>query len=766
MSGKNQNKGFIFEMAYRIAEHQAIAKKDGKYGYMDFDGEFITPFRYKLAFAFCEDVACVKEDECYAYIDKEGKQIFEWNGYMDSAFSEGLVRVCNKENNGEGFADKTGSIVVECIYDRVRAFSGGLAAVSKNGKWGFIDKAGTLAIDIRFDAANNFPKDGSGPAAVVIGKEKVFIDKTGQIVAKADFHAASEFWEGFAGLEKGGKWAVVDRSGKQVTDFEFDKLFDFHDGLACVAQNDLYGYINTTGKIVVPSIYESAFKRFREGLAAVCKDGLYGFIDTTGKVVIDFQYEDAYNITEGLACVQKNGKYGYIDKAGETVIPFQFEDAGPFNSGIAAVSNGKAWGFLTCEGEMITDYTFMSLDPSQRIIIDDDIYEMFDKYEKATDVPGFIAKLESIPGNGTLSPKAIDSLFIHTNNIIANCHNQNPPIDAFPVLEAFMRLFPEARCTEYREQLSYNAGAFISAIKNHKEYYQLIKKAYMDGPVDEDTASALYHIALRLARMGLTQEALAELHRIEESMDSTPYFSINPDDFPKEIQVEVVKIAKVFEQKKEARIAAYNAAQANETPMEGAPEDWWEHLPQLLEGNSDAFKAHFAPWAVTDECRAILERLAGRFTIATSRNNKLKLSFLDNNDDIIDLVLDPPYQHFSLELNQLPKSYRDVVELHNGVRIAGGPPEYPLIEGFKNNEIVVNIDGVKPDAQRYIPFGEAGQDFWIWDSSKKNAAGEPQMLLLDHGTDVKDAEPIAGQEIVGFGVGGLILRTLSAVIFA
>lgn len=171
---------------------------------------------------------------------------------------------------------------------------------------------------------------------------------------------------------------------------------------------------------------------------------------------------------------------------------------------------------------------------------DDDIYEMLSEPEKTTNVSAFIAKLEEMRESGIkLSSSGADSLILHTSNLIVNCLNKG--LDSFPVFEALVRTHPDARRRRFHDQIKYNVRNFIAAIKEHKEYYPQIKSAYMDGVIDDDNASGLYHIAVKLAGMGLVNEALVELKRVEESNASPTFTTINPDDFPEEMKGRVAE---------------------------------------------------------------------------------------------------------------------------------------------------------------------------------------------------------------------------------
>ena len=69
-------------------------------------------------------------------------------------------------------------ILCSNIVSHMLAFREELAAVKKDGKWGYVDKDGNLVIDFQYDFASDFRFD---IAEVRVGKERFFIDKSGQV---------------------------------------------------------------------------------------------------------------------------------------------------------------------------------------------------------------------------------------------------------------------------------------------------------------------------------------------------------------------------------------------------------------------------------------------------------------------------------------------------------------------------------------------------------------------------------------------------------
>ena len=74
-----------------------------------------------------------------------------------------------------GFIDSQGVVMILYVFDEVREYSEGLAAVRQGSRWGFIDYAGDLMIDFRFEnsgiiASSNTPATPAKPLLFINGK--------------------------------------------------------------------------------------------------------------------------------------------------------------------------------------------------------------------------------------------------------------------------------------------------------------------------------------------------------------------------------------------------------------------------------------------------------------------------------------------------------------------------------------------------------------------------------------------------------------------
>ena len=269
-------------------------------------------------------------------------------------------------------------------YDQVGCLRDGLAGVikqsndeyDKTNRVGYIDKDGQLIIPFEFDAIEtgeggdilDFNDFSEGLAAVSKNDKYGFIDTKGKVVIEPKYEWASSFSDGLAIVSVEGLYGAIDTQGKTVIPFEYQALADFHDGFAAAARppkdpedyESKYGLINKQNEVVIPFMYES-MGNLSESLIAVKKDGKWGYVDTKNKAIIPItlKYETVNDFSDGLAAVfnyeenSDNLKYGYIDKTGKLVIPMQFikaywddsEGIIDFNNGIAVVNDKEGRTF-------------------------------------------------------------------------------------------------------------------------------------------------------------------------------------------------------------------------------------------------------------------------------------------------------------------------------------------------------------------------------------------------------------------------------------
>ena len=157
--------------------------------------------------------AVVSGNYAMGYMDVTGKMALnlEDRGFADlGSFSSGLAWVVH-EDGGCGYIDKTGKLVIPCLYDTVSLCSSdGMCAVSKDGKYGYIDKTGATVIPFEYDGAYGA---GAGLASVIKGGKCGLVDYSNNVVLPLEYDDITPCEGGVAYAVKGGLLYIVTWDG-------------------------------------------------------------------------------------------------------------------------------------------------------------------------------------------------------------------------------------------------------------------------------------------------------------------------------------------------------------------------------------------------------------------------------------------------------------------------------------------------------------------------------------------------------------------------
>ena len=234
---------------------------------------------------FSEGLARVSLNGKWGFINEEGELVVPAKYDAVSGFNEGLAGV--SLNDRWGFIDPQGKLVIDTKYESVDVFSKGIAHVKENNKWFAIDKNGEIPKKEKERLANEEKILGErerlanqkkvarklkqnlytilygwreGLALVELNGKQGYIDEKDDIVIPIKYHHARQFRGGLAEvqLQKGGKWGFINKKGEIVIPLKFDYIiFDFTDdprkgekGLAYVQNNGKKFYINKKGECV------------------------------------------------------------------------------------------------------------------------------------------------------------------------------------------------------------------------------------------------------------------------------------------------------------------------------------------------------------------------------------------------------------------------------------------------------------------------------------------------------------------------------------
>ena len=157
-----------------------------------------------------------------------------------------------------------------------------LLPIGSNQGFGYIDGNGKVVISPRFQWADDFSE---GLARVSVGDRMGFIDTSGNTVIEPQYAWAGSFREKRAVVEVEGKYGSIDDAGYMAIAPRFDRADVFSGGLAVVQLEGRYGYVDMSGDFAVEPRYDWS-GRFSEGLALTLSGSTYGYIDRAGELVI------------------------------------------------------------------------------------------------------------------------------------------------------------------------------------------------------------------------------------------------------------------------------------------------------------------------------------------------------------------------------------------------------------------------------------------------------------------------------------------------
>jgi hypothetical protein len=257
-------------------EGLAAGNINGKWGFINQNGEWVIPPQYEYAMNFQDGLACVKENGRYGYINKEGK------------------------------------MSIDAIYIDAVSFSDGLASVFDGDMWFIIETSGMARENFDYSHLDTSHPIIFHEGYSLVSKSNLYgyVDKKGVLAIPAIYYYARDMSDGFAAVKTESEEFYIRRDGSRAfQDVHFTSCEPFREGLALVTlQNDQEAVIHTDGTVAfeVPENV-AGYSVFSEGLSVYCS-------------------------------LDRKRKYGYVNKSGEIVIPAILDSAGHFSGGLAKVN--------------------------------------------------------------------------------------------------------------------------------------------------------------------------------------------------------------------------------------------------------------------------------------------------------------------------------------------------------------------------------------------------------------------------------------------
>lgn len=304
-------------------------------------GEVIHKDKFKnKPSAIVNDKFCVRNDIGtfeYFTIDNVVKPINKERYLYATSFTDNNVAIVVPVGKGIKLIDGNCNVIASLndTITEAKEFSHGYAAVKEKGrygKWGYINENGEVVINLSYDYAHDFSKDG-----IAIVEDRMYSVLARPAVQTTQYHAIDT---------KGNKLFSLDA-------YEYQAVGKFSDSYLPVhKQNGEIVLLDKTGKEVCSVghfdeyIYDLESRYFTNGEYHVYKENdLYGLKKMTGEVAIRAKYNgiiplpfpgyDYYLVQKQDRITTYDGDFpvtvtpdviGIINSRDETIVPFEYDE--------------------------------------------------------------------------------------------------------------------------------------------------------------------------------------------------------------------------------------------------------------------------------------------------------------------------------------------------------------------------------------------------------------------------------------------------------
>lgn len=468
--GVTDTKGkIIIEPQYeRLSIENGIirARQNGKWGIVNTQNKPILPFDYQYISTFSENTAIIRKDNLWGFLSNQNgtpKIILEPSIKADfiNEIRNGMAKVSSEryieedgygnknafykkngiiKTNGNWILEQKYSFIEDNIFEPNTTENQELVLIEENSKVGYADKTGKVIVEPLYDGIeSNFSEiyyAKKGISEVKKNNLIGYVNHEGKEILPLEFSKINDFYGIYdvkdavtVAQKSNRKYGTIDRHNNTIIPFEYDfiGMDNRNDTLSFVKQNNNWGVINPFGKTVVPLRYSSVkylqkpntkqalievfldssvvsyldekgnfleenpnknliiveqggkfgikteqnaetflvnpsydfIEEFgKVGKSSWAKVGikdpknpkqmLYGIIDEKGNTVLETDYLEIGILSEGKIAVQQNNKskdkqlFGYFDENGKKVIDFQYYKAFPFSDNRAKVDLSRA----------------------------------------------------------------------------------------------------------------------------------------------------------------------------------------------------------------------------------------------------------------------------------------------------------------------------------------------------------------------------------------------------------------------------------------
>jgi hypothetical protein len=255
--------GKIYEGISNLSDGMISFSKNRKVGFLNKAGEVVIRAQFEWAQDFHDDRAAVMRGKQWGFIDKTGRLIIPCKFDRIRNFDDDRAPVAvgsNSNTDKWGVINKKGEYILDPKYDEIYEYKNGLAKVNINGQGeGFIDREGKELFEciyfvdgygtkdswFRFGKAIIRPVGGHSISFLINEKgEKVLEIKDQWRSRFVQLTSRSEFVPLINVTDAKNRKSVIDLEGNIVISKKWDAIYVMTEEWALVGENDSWSVLN------------------------------------------------------------------------------------------------------------------------------------------------------------------------------------------------------------------------------------------------------------------------------------------------------------------------------------------------------------------------------------------------------------------------------------------------------------------------------------------------------------------------------------------
>lgn len=307
----------------------AFVVSDTLYGAVKQNGQPLLPCIYNAIWVQDDIISAIK-DEKVAFVNFNGDFITPFMEIDGTPPLFGLIVTNQRSADGsrllKGVINCRGKIIVPCQYDDIMIFPD-VIFLKKDEKYGFCDHTGNMIGPCVYDLKESFGGLNSPIFPAGIDDNWGLINHQNEVIVPFQWDNI-ECYGNLALVKKEGSWGCVNFSQDTIIPIQYDYIFTNPAGLFAVFKGYKMGIIDTLGQVIVPCEYERydfwpwwGIDYTDDLLITLKKEGKYGAVNIRNEIVIPFVYDELgtfFGKRDKMVPARKGRRIGYVDRFGNS----------------------------------------------------------------------------------------------------------------------------------------------------------------------------------------------------------------------------------------------------------------------------------------------------------------------------------------------------------------------------------------------------------------------------------------------------------------